>query len=146
MLLEPADHAVARGQPEGGAAREHDRIHLLDGSLGREQLELARGRGAASDLSRRDRALREQDGGTAGEGLGIGPVADADSRDHGRRLISHGACRRGSSSRVQEPFRRLLEPPPGRCPSDDGLSMPRPRPDRDLAHEDSIGQSGEHPP
>ena len=69
-LGEVAHHAVGRGQPERGAAREHDRVDARDGARRIEQIGLPRRGRAAAHLAGTDRTRREQQHRDAGAARG----------------------------------------------------------------------------
>jgi hypothetical protein len=57
---QPRHHAGRRIEPEGRAARQHQRIHRLDRVLGRQKVRLPRPRRAAHDMHRRHEGPRRR--------------------------------------------------------------------------------------
>ena len=86
MLLEPPNDAIRGGQPEGAAAGDHDRVHLLSVGERPQNVRLAGARATAVHADAAPRLGRREDHGAAGAALRIRPVADGVAVREGRRL------------------------------------------------------------
>ena len=74
-------HAGGGFQAEGAAAGQQDAVHAVRDVAGAERIDFLRAGGAAADIDAAHGALLAEDGGATGDGVKIGNVANANSRD-----------------------------------------------------------------
>ena len=118
-----AHHAAGGVEAERAAAREHDRVHALDGRGRIEQIGLARARRAAAHVDAGDRALLGQDHGAAGRALPSACDGRPSALDGGQALRrAGGGCpsttvERADAGRRSGPSQRdaIMAPPPARA-------------------------------
>jgi hypothetical protein len=84
--LEPAARAAGGFKPEGAAAAEHDGVDMGRDVRGAHDVEFLAAGSAAANVHTGHGAAFAEDHRTAGEGLEIGGVADADAVDGGDTL------------------------------------------------------------
>src|SRR5579875_808581 len=79
-LLTPADHPVARREPESRATRQHDGVHSVNRTQRVEQRPFASAGCRSAHLTGSDSPWRKEHHRTTGARAGVCPVADPDPR------------------------------------------------------------------